>query len=189
MVEINLLRGNRKKIVERQEKVSVYLKYLMMVTVVIGVISGVLLTTNIYLVSGKNRIEQELKKQTIELKKYEQVAIDSLKIGLRLEAIEGIVNGRRELDRKLNIFSQVLDTRLNLKSIGFGGNVDSNMLGLTGEVNSVTEYEVLNDELTEIANNNVVDEVFLSGVTRDSLGKVGLGITVVLGVQDVAEER
>ena len=84
----------------------------------------------------------------------------------------------KDVDRKRNLDA--------LKEARAQGDLSENALEVRGDVRSLTEFELFQDELLQLPKDYELSEIYLNSIYYDTLGEMSLGILVVLSGEKTA---
>jgi len=166
VVEINILKDKRKKIIKEHQLEKKRDKVAYMVLVVcLGLFMVLQVSQLVMSVLVKNQ-EKQLAKRQAEVARYKQVESDGAEVVRRLGEVERLVGNRQDVGSRLSLLFKIFNSGTKLKSVEFGGVTSGQGLLVSGTAETVYEYINFNDQLVKLAQDQDFETVEQGSLTR-----------------------
>lgn len=166
MVEINLLKDRRKKIVKQHRQESKRNRVSLIVLGAVVVVFLVLQVVRLVFVVIDRRLDNQLRASKAAIDDLSQVEKDIASVASRLKEVGKIVEGRELIDEKLAVIFKVIGRDTDLKRIEFGGLTKGRDLVIDGTTESVFAYVSLSEDLKQLAEEEGFETLTQSSLSR-----------------------
>lgn len=172
MIEINLLQERRRLVSKKTQQASSVNRVAVLLTIVTALITLATVGYSVYLSSNLKQVQNQIAVQNGKIKSLEPVAIETLKVMKRLDAVGEIIGERDLFRNKLDVFfSLVTSNSLDLSSTDFG---KKGQLEIVGKTDNIARYMSFNDWILAQTDNFGISNISTSSISRSEKGEYNI---------------